>query len=362
MNEEKGASLHEQLMAGLAPGDDTPEPETETPEGEEAAEDEIPEGDEPEGDENVEEEAPEGEEEPEGDEGAEGDEAEEEAEGEEGAEPAVKDPINDPLPRGTLETTRKRFEHVVGALKEQTTRAEKAEGDLDEIVGRIRDSGMDADKYQVMLEYAGGVNSGDPERMRASYNILMTELKGLATALGEPFMGVNPLQGHADLMAAVEKKEITQELALETAINRNRQAAANKLLEAKRNNQSSGAAQQAAEKRAAADFTAIGKQLAVKDGTAEYQRKAGLVISMFKDAIMALPPDKRVAAFKRAYDNVPAAAAKAPAKASAAKPGAAPAKKGATPLRGNKRPSGNSTTKAPKSMAEALRQGLLGGD
>jgi hypothetical protein len=208
-----------------------------------------------------------------------------------------------------------------------------------------------------MLHYAAGVNSGDPVKMRASYDILMGELKNLATALGEPLPGTNPIDAHPDLVKLLDEKKITPEIAVETAIKRNRDAAAQKLNQARQNNQQGTQAYQQAQAKSVADFQALGKQLSAKDGQAEYTRRAKLVVSMFQEAIMALPPAQRLNAFKKAYDNVPAAP-----KAAAPAGGKIPAKKGATPMRGNKRPSGNSAQKQPKSMAEALRQGLLGGE
>lgn len=364
-------SLAEQLMTGLTGDDTNNEPEVEeteeTPEGEEAPEgDDAPEGEEgPEGEDDADEEEAEGEETEE--EEAEGDEAEEGEEGEvaEGA-PGAKakkaaDPINDPLPKGTLESTRERFQHVVGQLKEQTARADTAEQNLDELVTRIRDSGMDADKYGVMLSYAAGVNSGDPVQMKRSYDILMSELTNLATALGEPLPGKNPLEGHADLIKEVEEKKLDPARAIEIAITRNRQAASQKLLAARQNNEQGTQAYQAAVQKSVQDFTSLGRTLAAKDGKDEYVRKAKMVTDMFQEAIMALPPAQRVAAFKKAYDKVPAAPKQTLMPKTGAKPGV-PAKKGATPLRGNKRPSGNSTQKQPKNLLTAMRQGLLGGE
>ena len=356
MNPEE-KSLSEQLMVGLTGDDapDAPETEEETPEGEEA-----PEGE----DAGEQEESPEGEEEAD-EEGEEEPEGEEEAD-EEGQEepPAPKkpakepDPINDPLPKGTLESTRERFQHVVGQLKQQTERADTAESQLNELVSSITDAGMDGEKYAVMLSYAKGVNSGDPEQMRASYNILMGELKNLATALGEPLPGTNPVEAHADLVKLLNEGKITPEIAAETALDRNRRAAAQKLQAARQNSQQGDAAFQAALQRSIADFKALGPQLAARDGQAEYKRKAQIVIDMSYDLIMQLPPAKRVAAFKKAYDKVPAAP-----KAAVAPAGGKPAaKKGVTPMRGNKRPSGNSTQKQPKTLLEAMKQGLSGAD
>lgn len=333
------------LTAGLESEEPTEEVETE---------EELPEGEEtPEG-EKAEEETPEGEEEADGEKIDEEDLDAEDAAAKAAAVAAKKpakeaDPINDPLPKGTLQSTSDRFKVVVGKLKEETTRADTATANYDEIIGEITGAGMNADSYGIMLEYARGVNSGDPVAMRKSYDILMHELKGLATALGEPLPGTNPLEGHADLIAAVNEKKIDPALAIETAVNRNRAAAQTKLQAANATRTQTQQQQTHAQAQGRAALTTLGKQLAATDGVAEYRRKAGIVVAMLQQTLPNLPPNKWASAFKFAYDKVPAAAAPA-AKAGAGK---VPGAKKPQPLRGNKVPSGGNT-KQPKSLMEAI--------
>jgi hypothetical protein len=198
-----------------------------------------------------------------------------------------------------------------------------------------------------MLEYARGVNSGSYDGMKRSYDILMNELTNLATALGEPLPGRNPLEGHPDLIAAVDAKQVTPALAVETAMARNRTAAAQKIGQQRSNVNQTQAQVQQATNSAKAGLTDLGKQLAQQDGVAEYRRKAGIVVGMLQEAFRdTIPPQKWVAMFKKAYDQLPKAA---PAVAAVKKP-AIPANQ---PMRGNKRPSGDSS-KQPKSMLEAI--------
>src|SRR3990172_10523435 len=136
MQNENAETLLDALNAGLPSAD---EPEVETPEGEEV---ETPEGEEevetPEGEEV---ETPEGEEEAEGEEGEEDPEA---AAAAKAKKPAKEpDPINDPLPKGTLQGTTERFKLVVDKLKEQTTRADTVQSHYDELLGEINGAGMD---------------------------------------------------------------------------------------------------------------------------------------------------------------------------------------------------------------------------
>lgn len=337
--ENEGESLLDAVNAAI-PSEDPPEgdeTEQELPEGEEAPEGEDADGDEtPEGDE--------------GDEDAEGDDADGE-ETEEGEEPPPKkpakevDPINDPLPKGTLQSTSERFKVVVDKLKEQTTAREAVESQYNELIGEITGTGMNADSYSIMLEYARGVNSGDPVALRKSYDILMQELNVVAKALGEPLPGQNPLEGHADLIAAVDAKTLDPKIAIETALHRNRTAAAAKLqtVYAGRTQSQQQSAQAQAQGRAA--LTQLGKELAAADGPAEYKRKAGLVVGMLQATLPNLPPNLWVKAFRTAYAQVPKAAPVARQ--------AVPGKKAPQPMRGNKVPSG-SNAKKPKNLYEAI--------
>ncbi len=327
--ENEGESLLDAITAGIG-GD---EPEVETPEAElpEAlAGDEEPEGDDPEG------EAPEGDD-PEGDDP-------EAAAAAKAAKPNAKepDPINDPLPRGTLQSTAERFKHVVEKLKEQTTRAETIETQHNELIAEITGAGMDGNTFGHMLEYARGVNSGTYEGLQKSYGILMAELKSVATALGEPLPGEDILKNHPDLLKEVNDKLITPERAVEIAKQRNRAAAQEKLGQVKSTTQQSAAQHAQAVQQGKAALTALGRQLAAKDGPAEYRRKAALVVGMLRDTLPDLPPQKWVKAFTAAYAQVPPAP-KAAVKASPKN----------QPLRGNKVPSGSSS-KSPKNLREAI--------
>lgn len=340
--ENEGESLLDALNAGLPTGDEAEE--TETPEGEE---EEAVEGEETETPEGEEEETPEGEEEEaEGEEGEEEDPEAAAAAAKAAKKPAKEpDPVNDPLPKGTQPSTTERFKHVVDKLKEQTTRADTSVAQYDELTGLITGAGMDGTTFNAMLEYANGVNGGTWEGLERSYDFLMQELAALSKALGRPLPGHNPLDGHADLVKEVDEKKITPERAVEIAKQRNRDSAKTKF-----DTSRTGAAQTETQRKNAeaagrTAMTALGRELATKDGLVEYRRKAGLVVGMLQETLPNLPPKLWVKAFRAAYDKVPAApkAAKIPPK-----PGTKP-----QPMRGNKRPAGDSSKK-PKNLREAI--------
>jgi hypothetical protein len=342
-NENEGESLLDAINAGIP--SEEPQQEEETPLEETDETEALPEGEE--GDAG---EAADGEEgDDAGAEGEEGEQTDEEkaAAAAKAAKPAKEaDPINDPLPRGTLQSTAERFKHVVDKLKEQTAARETVETQYNEIIGEITGAGMDGNTFGHMLEYARGVNGGTYEGLRKSWTILQNELKALSEALGEPMPGEDILKNYPDLLKEVNDKLITPERASEIARQRNRDAAQAKLGQAKQTTQQSAAQQAQAVTAGKAALTALGKELAGKDGAVEYRRKAGLVVGMLQSTFQHLPPAQWAKAFRAAYAQVPAAP-KAAAK-SGAKPGERP-----QPLRGNKVPSGQSS-KQPKTMQEAI--------
>jgi hypothetical protein len=175
--------------------------------------------------------------------------------------------------------------------------------------------------------------------------ILMKELEGVSAALGEPLPGQNPLKGHDDLVAEVNAKTLTPERAIEIAAQRNRAAAQTRLGQHQQNTQQTQAQAQQAQEQGRASLTTLGKELAAKDGAAEYTRKARIVVDMLQEVIPNLPPKQWVTAFRTAYAKVPAA----PKAVAAAKPGLKP-----QPLRGNKVPAGGGGAKQPKNLREAI--------
>lgn len=305
-------------------------------------------------------------EEPEGEEEAEGEEAEEEDEGEEGEEEAegeidpktgkpkapakAADPLNDPLPKGTLQRTNERFAEIREIVKTERAARAQVEEQLttvteqhNELVGMITGAGLDATRFNTMVNYASLFNSPVFEDRQKAYKFLVGELTALAKDLGETPPGVHPLTGHDDLIAEVRANPptLTMQRAIEMAQQRNRSTAA----EAHRTKHGAQLqerqASETARTAAQAELKTLGQTLAKTDGAAEFSRKANIVLKEMRDEIMALPPARWATAFKKAYNLVPKAAP-------APKP-----KPKVQPLRG-KSPAGGGGTKQPKTLKEAI--------
>lgn len=300
-------------------------------------------------------------------EGSEGDEeasdddaaADDPAEGAEGTgkdgKPAAKDPaapaapkdhINDPLDPRLKESTRERITGLINVVKEQTTRAETAEAQFNEVIGYIQDAGATPAQYGQALDYIKAVNSGDMNQIEKAFAFMEGEYRALARMLGREAPGVDYLAGHADLQAEVTAGKITQARAKEIAVARDAQAHGRAV------NQQQQQQQQTQEQRAAVltqgrnELNTLGAQLRAAN-PAEYAAKSKVLTAALKGTFASLDPRQWAAAYKRAYDNLvlPAAA-----------PAPAPAKKSNLPknqpLRGQN-PAGGQAS-APKSMFDAI--------
>ena len=129
-----------------------------------------------------------------------------------------------PLPDNASQKTKERFEKLTTGYKDVTRERDEAMQELEK-ARHIADGWADAvartnaDVQQVanMFRYLEGRNSPTPEGRRQAYELLKTELVALAKEIGEEAPGVDPLEGHPDLRAAVENLQIDEQHARELA-------------------------------------------------------------------------------------------------------------------------------------------------
>ncbi len=321
---------------------ETPADGGETPAGETPASEEQPSGEQPEG------EAPAGaEEEAAGEEEATEGEGGDEEELDENGQPKAKeppprkaDPLNDAIPKGTLQRTQERITSLIGMVKERDTKIttlEKTASNYNELVETISGTGLDAPRFNAMLQYADWVNNGGIEGQEKAYDFMLGELKALAKAIGRTVPGEHPLQGHQDLIDEVDAKTMTPERAIELAEARNRQAARGRFQQTAHEASSREQGERQMQAQVTAAITKLGKDLAARDGVDVYKKKMAILVPQIKDDLQDVAPQKRVAYIQRAYDRLTL-------------PKAAPAAKtppaSQQPLRGNKQPAGHGSKQA----------------
>lgn len=264
----------------------------------------------------------------------------------------IDDPINAPIPKYLKETTQKRMTALVGIAKELTTKYETAQADRNEIIGRITDTGANAQQYLGVLNYLSLVNSGEPEKIQQAITVMQKELQILSRAAGIPVPGVDHLAEHADLIGEIAAGKLTVERAQEIAVNRNRTK-----FHQERQTQHTQTTQQQQEQaktehtQGIADLNSIGQQLEAAEGVG-YRAKAKIVLDSIKPKMAKAPPREWAQMFLVAYTTY-----KAPAQIRTPVAKAAVPKN--QPLRANN-PSGGQQ-KAPASLEEAINFGIAAG-
>lgn len=339
-------------LAELAP---PPETDVETPPEEEVVETPAPEGDAPEG-EVVETDEEKAAEQAAGDEG--GEETDEEKAAREAAEKEAAanagktpeqiaaekvakekpmDAVNDPIPANMHERTKERITSLVSMVKElQPIKAQH-----EDLITRITSTGMGADEFAMQLTYSRLIHSDNIDDKRQGYQILLNELRALAPLIGEVLPGMDPLEGHTDLIAEVTAKTLTPERAAEIARGRNQKAAEGKLQTQTRAVRETQAQLTEATKTAVAELNALGQQLSKTDP--QFAAKYALIVPIMKRTLPKIHPSQWKATFTEAWGDLKVAA---PARVT-------PKPTGNQPLRANKQPAGGGV-KQPTTMLEAV--------
>lgn len=255
------------------------------------------------------------------------------------------DHVNDPIPAQVSERTRSRMTWLIDGVKQRDTIISQQR----ELMTEITSTGVSPENFGVTLEILRCFNSPNLDDKRKAYTAILGQAKALATILGEPIPGQDPLEGHADLQQEVDDKKITEQRAYEIAVSRNRAEAARRSTEdATRATQ----AYQQAQQTARADLNALGNRLAARDPS--YAAKAPVVFAAIKDELATLHPSQWRARFLEEYTTTPVPSVAAPVTAPVVPAGGS----GAAPLRPNKQPAGGGGPKAPASALEALEAGI----
>jgi hypothetical protein len=229
-------------------------------------------------------------------------------------EAKVPDPINDPLPNALKKETKERITTLASMVKETSAKLETVTSERNDILDAIVHTGATPVQYKQSLDYLRLVNSPSREDKKAALAIMQGEIRALATMIGEPVPGVNFLEGHQDLIDAVGGGRITHQHAMELAAAR---ASINRNVQIDQKN-----AETQTQQRQQADAAAQGRQALTNLGNSlksdpHYQYKCSVLAKTVPAALKRMHPSQWAAAFKEAYDNVPAPAAPAPRPAAA---------------------------------------------
>lgn len=258
------------------------------------------------------------------------------------AKPA--DPLNDPLPNALKKETKDRIKTLVSMVKDKTAAFERVNAEHQEVMGYIRETRATPEQYGQALTYLKLVNSPDRADKEAALEIMQQEIAVLARMIGKPVPGVNMLEGHDDLIAEVGAGRLSMERAAELAAAREERNFKQRQTQATRQTQEETNALAKARQTAVAQLNAMEMSLR---SDPSFAAKRPILIAQLKPIFARVHPSHWPTMFKQAYDALPT-----PQPAPQPRPNVP----NNTPLRAAN-PAGNSAP-APKSMAEAIEQGL----
>lgn len=215
----------------------------------------------------------------------------------------------------------------------------------DDIVGMVMETGATSEQYGMTLDYLRLANQaarGDRKAAEQAFELMQGEMQVLARVLGREIPGIHdPLQGHADLQAAVEAGELTRERAAEVANARYQTQATQQAQQTQAEQQRAQFEQQ----QGVQQLVAFDTQMQADPA---YVAKRPILNAMVANIRATLPPAQWLAATQQAYATIP----DVPAPVAAPSQPAAP-----TPVR----PSGPTGSLKPAtfdSVEDALEFGL----
>jgi hypothetical protein len=260
-------------------------------------------------------------------------------------------------PDGLKPEGQARFKKLVEEVKSERGRAEKAEAaaasgkqTVEGFRQILTETQTTPEDLSQLLEYNRLVKSGDLEN---ALKLLDMQRAAIAHQLGRPVDGVDQLEGFDDLRADVKDMKITMDRAVEIAAGRRAKAAeAARGVERQKSEQQQGAQRQARDK-ALREIAAFATEKSKSD--IDYPKKEEQLLKAIDRIAARFPPHLWVEQLEMLYETITAAVTPAAATAAAGAGNGAAAGSGSQPLRPN---SGGGGRPAPKSMAEALDQGL----
>lgn len=271
-------------------------------------------------------------------------------EGKDGKEP---DHVNDPIDARLAPRTQERIRSLADEVK-QLREVSENNGQM---IGAIMNTGATPQEFGAMVGYLGAVHSDDPAKLEAAYQLLQSELQGLALRMGKPLAEVNWLEGHQDLIDAIRSGATTRELAIEIAMNRASVKRTKEIAAAKAKQTETTQATAADTKTASEELDALGDELLAADPL--YKAKYDLIVPKLKAEFAKIHPRQWKTRFLEEYARAKVGAPKAAPKAAAPAAPVVPVNKPkGQPLRPST-PSGT-TAKAPGSALDALSSAIDG--
>jgi len=239
--------------------------------------------------------------------------------------------------------TQERFKKLVDQNKEKDTAIESLKSENQGIIGMIQDTGATADQFGSLLNLTSLMYHPDKADPKAAVETLYSAASKLAKANGIDLPGSDPLDGHDDLRAKVDKMDITLDDAKEIALSRNRQSTQEQQNTERTTQQEE---QNKSAQRVSSGKTAVQEYLLdLQKNDIDFEAKADHLMEAVEGIAKSEPPEKWVEHLDRLYKAI----------GKVAKTNPKPKDDNNESLRSGR---GGGGVKAPGSMGEAISQGL----
>lgn len=192
-------------------------------------------------------------------------------------------------------------------IREVFAQKKQLEQDMGEFKELITSTKMSPDQFAQTLEYGRLINSGNEQDLRVALEMLESERAFIYQKLGVEAPGIDLLEGHDDLKAAVDNMEITREKALELAKYRKGEQEKAQLQQAQERSVKEQADFQATVQSAA---TAMETYLSTRAGEADHPARMQIITDHFKNPanlqafIQTYQPQQWAATIKMMYDGI----------------------------------------------------------
>lgn len=256
------------------------------------------------------------------------------------------DPINDPIPKDLKQETSDRMRSLIKMTKEKDAELTQVRGDFDTIINGIKASGSSPEQYGEAISWLSLFNSPKVEDRRAAYELVESVADRMATLLGIDRAAVDPLAGHADLIASVKANPATMAMAKEIARNRNAAKFTGDINDGQRQRQQTEEQARREHEQAKSDLNAFDTKMRIEDPLYDLKRKQ--IVPILQPLFKQIPKSAWAEAYKKAY-----AGARVQPKGKINGNGG----NRSQPLRGNKNPAGGQS-RAPSSALEAMNAGI----
>ena len=182
--------------------------------------------------------------------------------------------------------------------------------DYGELIGMVQETKATPEQYGYTLDYLRDANAaiaGDMAAAQRAFDKATGEVAAWAQLLGKEVPGVHdPLKAHADLLADVEKGDITRDRALEIA----QQRTALAINQTTHQHETQAHQHETDVANGTAALNQLGATLATADP--DFARKQPFLLPTLRVITQTMPPNQWVVAAQQAYSQIPAMPAPAP--------------------------------------------------